>query len=127
MSGRRVQEPPRSFTAVRIARASHAKIHAIGTVYKPMCRMRMQTYAAASTRIAVTMPTVIEKRVSPEARMGAIDTIDQPLIGSVAMCRASGSAATDATCALSVNRYASGHASAAHTTAVAVVIQTAMR
>ena len=104
MSGRRVHEPPRSFTAVIIARASHAKIHAMGTVYSPMCRMRMHTYAAARTRAAVTKPTVMEKRVSPDARIGAMETIAQPLIGSVAMCTASGSAATDATCALSVKR-----------------------
>ena len=48
------------------------------------------------------MPTVIEKRVSPEARIGASETIAQPLSGSVSMCSASGSAAIDATAALSV-------------------------
>ena len=56
------------------------------------------------------MPTTIEKRVSPAARIGASATIAQPLIGSVTMCSASGSAATDATAAFIVKMKASGHA-----------------
>ncbi len=64
----------------------------------------MPTQASGITSALLASPTVIEKRVSPEARIGASETIAHPLSGSVSMCSASGSAAIDATAALSVKR-----------------------
>ena len=62
----------------------------------------MPIHASGMTSALQRMPTVIEKRVSPDARIGASETIAQPLSGSVTMCSASGSAAIVATAALSV-------------------------
>ncbi len=72
-------------------------------------------------------PTVMEKRVSPDARTGASDTIAQPFNGSVTICSANGSAAIVATLALSVNRKASGQAAAAAASPVIVVTSNAIR
>lgn len=74
------------------------------------------------TKALQRMPTVIENRVSPEARIGASEIIAQPLSGSVTIWSASGSAAIVATVASNVKTYARGQAKSAVATPVNVVV-----
>src|SRR5579884_973601 len=82
---RRAQESPRNLSDVNSSRAIHATTHAIGTPSKPTCNTLMNVQESGMTSSPVTSPTDIENRVSPEARIGAIETIAHPLMGSVAV------------------------------------------
>ena len=93
---RRIHAPPRSFHCVSNARTVHAAIHpSAHAVEAEMQVLDAEPRQRDHERAADECRPVIEKRVSPEARIGASETIAQPLIGSVTMCSASGSAAID--------------------------------